>query len=303
MCCKKDIIILIKNIMKILITGSSGFLGSALSKQLSKLGHNVIPYDISDGKDICDANQFYNTLKESGATTVIHLAAIADLYLFHNKPELSNKINIEGTSNILKTCQELNVRLLFASTCCSYGNCKEHPSTEESPLAPTEDYANSKMISEQEITSVGLPHCSMRLATFYGPGMRKALAVGLFMDLMHNNKKVYIDGDGEQTRTWTYIDDIVNGIVTIALTPPQYKVVNITSEEEVSVNDIVTGLETLMNKKAYTESRKDRSYQIMREQISNKRLRSLGWDQSYNFEEGLKNTYEWYLRNGEKFER
>ena len=103
--------------MKILITGGSGFLGSALSKQLSKLGHNIIPYDISDGKDICDANQFYNTLKESGATTVIHLAAIAIFIFFTINQNLVIR-SIEGTRNILKACQALNVRLLFASTCC-----------------------------------------------------------------------------------------------------------------------------------------------------------------------------------------
>jgi nucleoside-diphosphate-sugar epimerase len=287
--------------MRILITGSSGFLGIALKDKLNKLGHIVIPYDLVDGKDICNKEDFYKTLKESKAETVIHLAAIADLYLFHKNPTLSNKVNIEGTKNILNACQELKARLLFASTCCCYGNCSEHPSDETTPLQPTEPYAKSKQISEEDILKVGLPHCCMRLATFYGANMRRALVIGTFIDQIHHEKPIYIDGDGKQTRTYTYIDDIVDGIIVIATEKPKYTVVNITIEEETSVLDVVNEVENMTNKNAKIEWREDRSYQIKKEQISNKRLRELGWKQNYTFSQGVKATYDWYIKNGAKF--
>lgn len=288
--------------MKILITGSSGFLGQALSKKLTKLDHTVIPYDLSDGFDICDKEQFYKTLKDSKATTVIHLAAIADLYIFHKNPTLSNKVNIEGTKNILESCQKLNSRLLFASTCCCYGNTSQHPADETTPLQPTEPYALSKQRSEEDILKIGLPHCCMRLATFYGPRMRKALVIGTFMDQIYHDQPIYIDGDGKQTRTYTYVDDIVNGIITIATTKPKYTVVNVTIEEETSVLDVIDHTEFVSKKNAIVEWREDRSYQIKREEISNQRLNELGWKQCYTFREGVKETYKWYLKNGAKFD-
>lgn len=288
--------------MNILITGSSGFLGQALTRKITKLGHKVIPYDIADKKDICDKEQFYQTLKESKAKTVIHLAAIADLYLFHNNLIFSNKVNIEGTRNILNACQKLNVRLLFASTCCCYGNSPHHPADETTPLQPTEPYALSKQRSEEEILKIGLPHCCMRLATFYGPNMRRALVVGTFMDQIQHEKPIYIDGDGKQTRTFTYIDDVVDGIIIIATTPAKYTVVNVTTEDEKSVLDVVDQVELVTGKLAIIEWREDRSYQIKKEQISNRRLRELGWKQSYTFQEGVKATYEWYVKNGKRFD-
>jgi nucleoside-diphosphate-sugar epimerase len=236
--------------MKILITGSSGFLGSALSTKLKSFDqYTVYHYDMLEGFDICNKNQFESVVKNMEIDVVIHLAAIADLYIFHKNPEVGHRVNIEGTHNILKICQKYGARLLFASTCCSYGNNECHPSDEDSPLAPTEPYAKSKMISEKEIIEVGLPHCSMRLATFYGPNMRLALAPATFLHNAYHGKPITIDGTGNQTRTFTYIDDIVDGIICILESEPKYTVVNVTGTEEVSVLDIVESVKELMPEK------------------------------------------------------
>ena len=139
----------------------------------------------------------------------------------------------------MKICDKHNVRLLFASTCCCYGNNNVHPSDETSPLAPTEPYAKSKKQSEEDILKIGLPHCCMRLATFYGPQMRSALAPAIFIDRAHKKKTIEIHGDGKQSRTLTYIDDIVSGIVTIVETKPKYTVVNVTTEEVTTVLEMI----------------------------------------------------------------
>ena len=224
--------------MKIIITGSSGFLGKALLNKI-KLNHEIFEYDILKGFDILNETQLEDTFKNFKPNTIIHLAACADLNIFKEKPDISYKINVIGTRNILNLCQKFNVRLLFASTCCCYGNNNIHPSDETSQISPTEPYAKSKAESENDILSIGLPHCCMRLATFYGPNMRSALAPAIFLDKAHKNETIEIHGNGKQTRTITYIDDIVSGIITILENQPKYTIVNITTEESISVNNMI----------------------------------------------------------------
>ena len=287
--------------MKYLITGASGFLGKRLRRQLRQKNHEVFCYDITLGYNILHTDQLETTISDWKPDTIIHLAACADLNIYREKPEVSRKVNIEGTSNILKLCQKYNVRLLFASTCCCYGNNNVHPSNEESPLAPTEPYAKSKKESEEEILKIGLPHCCMRLATFYGPEMRAALAPGVFLDKAHNNQTIEIHGDGKQTRTLTYVDDIVSGIVTIAESKPKHTVVNVTTEEIVSVLDMVRIAKEVTGNDVNVEHVEDRVGQIYREVISSKRLQEMGWKPKVSFEEGMKLSYEYYKNNNNKW--
>lgn len=289
--------------MKILITGGSGFLGRALTKSLTEKGHECLDYDIANGQDICNKGQFDEFVAEHKPTTVIHLAAIADLNIFDENPELGDKINIGGTRNVLEVCQKHGARLLFASTCCCYGNNGVDKSEETSVIAPTEAYARSKATSEKDVRAVGLPHCCMRLSTFYGADMRVALAPGTFMKLLHKDETLKIHGSGKQTRNMTYVDDVVSGIVTIALTEPKYDVVNVVSNDVVSVIDMAEITADVMGKRDVLkmEHVSDRDGQIMHENIQNHRLRSLGWEPQTNFRQGMEKSWEFFKSNGYKF--
>jgi len=287
--------------MKIVVTGGTGFLGKRLCRKLQQNGHTIFSYDITDGFDILDTEKLKNVFDNFKPDTIIHLAACADLNIFREKPEISHKINVIGTRNILDQCQKSNVRLLFASTCCCYGNNDTHPSDETSPTCPTEPYAQSKKESEKEILAVGLPHCCMRLATFYGPEMRAALAPGVFLEKAHKNETIQIHGTGKQTRTMTFVDDIVNGIVTIAETEPKYPVVNITTEEIVSVFDMINHAKKLTGNNVECVHVEDRFGQINEEMILSTRLQSLGWKWQSSFEEGMRKSYEYYVNNNCKW--
>ncbi len=289
--------------MKFLITGGSGFLGRALTKKLSGMGHQCVDYDIAQGQDICNKEQFSSAVVECRPDAVIHLAAIADLYIFDKNPERGDKINIEGTRNVLEVCQQNDVRLLFASTCCCYGNNGVFPSDETSPIAPTEPYSKSKAASEKDILKIGLPHCCMRLSTFYGADMRLALAPATFMNKLHKGETIQIHGTGEQTRNMTYVDDVVNGIVTIATSEPKYEIVNVVSRDIVSVLDMANITAEVMDKKNELNMIHvgDRDGQILKEDILNERLKSLGWRSETNFSEGMKKSWEFFKANGYKF--
>lgn len=287
--------------MRIVVTGGTGFLGTRLCRKLKEHKHEIMSYDIVDGNDILNTEQLEQTFVDFKPDCVIHLAACADLNIFAKKPEISYKINVIGTRNILKLCQIYNSRLLFASTCCCYGNNDTHPSDETSPICPTEPYAKSKKESEKDILEIGLPHCCMRLATFYGPEMRPALAPAVFIDKAHKNEAIEIHGNGKQTRTMTYVDDIVNGIVTITENPPKFSIINITTEEIVSVLDMVEHAKTVTGNDVACSYTKDREGQIYKEVIHSKRLQSLGWKWQTSFKEGMQNSYKYYLNNNEKW--
>jgi UDP-glucose 4-epimerase len=291
--------------MRIIVTGGTGFLGKRLCRKLKQHNHNTLGYDIVDGYDILNTSMLEQVFDDFKPDTIIHLAACADLNIFAKKPEISHKINVIGTRNILKLCDEKKVRLLFASTCCCYGNNETHPTDEDSPTCPTEPYAKSKKESEYDIfksvATKGINHCCMRLATFYGPEMRKALAPAVFLDKAHNNETIEIHGDGKQTRTMTYVDDIVNGIVTITESDKKYLVVNITTEETVSVLDMVKYAKEITQNDTKVVRVEDRDGQIYKEVILSQKLQSMGWKAQTKFYDGMKQSYDYYKKNNNKW--
>ena len=277
-----------------MITGSEGFLGKKLSNNLKN--YIIFPFDICDGFDICDLNQLDDFTRKNKINTIIHLAAVADLNKFQKNCSIGEKINIEGTKNIIKVCEDNKIRLLFASTCCCYGNNNIHPSNEHSLLCPTEPYAESKKISEEDIKKSNIDYVIMRLATFYGPGSREELAIYKFIDKLYNNNILEIHGDGNQTRTYTHVDDIVGCIITILKNSTKFNIINCTNTESISVNKIIKDIEKNIKKKANIKHIKDRKGQILKEEIENKKIIFLGYKFKYNWENGLKNMTDWYLK-------
>jgi UDP-glucose 4-epimerase len=287
--------------MSVLITGSNGFLGQSLCFKLLSLGTNLIKYDIANGQDILNIEQLERSLTSTNIHTVIHLAAVSDLNLYEKYPVSSYEINVIGTRNVLQLCNKLSIRLLFASTCCVYGNSSNPISKEEDEPTPTELYAESKVQSENEILETGLPHTIMRLSTFYGHGMRQALATAIFLDKNHNNKTIEIHGDGLQTRMQTYVTDIVDGIITILKSPPTFTIVNIASNEQISVLDIISIAEKLTNNKCQKKFIENRKGQIYKANIDTSRLTTLGFLPKISFVKGMELTYQFYLQNGSAF--
>jgi nucleoside-diphosphate-sugar epimerase len=272
--------------MRVLVTGSSGFLGQHLCNALEEYCHDVIEYDLADGFDIMDEEGLVRVMLEHDVDDVVHLAAIADLYIAKAHPEHAVTINIEGTRRVLSACERLGIPMLFASTCCAYGNNGVHPSPENAPLAPGEIYAETKVIAEELVSQGTGGHTIMRLATFYGPGQRCSLATSVFLERAANGQPIIIHGNGEQTRTFTHVEDIVSGIICILQSTVRPKVVNISTDESNSVNDLASICMRLTQDVEVLHV-EDRPGQIFHEEIDNRVLRSLGWTPVHSLYLGL----------------
>jgi UDP-glucose 4-epimerase len=281
---------------KILIAGGKGFLGKRLTKALVNKGYKIITFDIVDAQDITKPQQIERAIKN--CDVVIHLAAVADLNYAREHPKETMDVNILGTINVLEGCRKYKKDLIFASTCCVYGNPDTHPVDEKTCPKPTEIYAHSKLAGEHLILGYskhfGIKYNILRLATFYGPEMRPALAQYIFLSKVMKGEPIEIHGTGKQTRTFTYVDDIVNGIVAVLESGIWNEIINITTEEETSVLTLAKLAIKIVGRKVPLKFVADRPGQIKREQILARKARKLlGWKAKVSMEEGLRKTYEW----------
>ena len=156
--------------MKILVTGSSGFVGKPTVERLKELGHEVVEYDLPR-YDILNLEQIKANAKD--CDVICHIAAIADLYETAKDFDPTFNTNVRGTYNIMLAAKELDKHLVYISTCCVYG-VQNKRTTEENLPNPNEFYARSKLAGEvlvQDLDNVTI----LRLGTILGEGMRKAL--------------------------------------------------------------------------------------------------------------------------------
>lgn len=282
--------------MHILVTGGKGFIGSALSAALKKEGHQVETFDCVDGQNICDAKQVNAAIQ--GKDMVFHLAAVADLNWAREHPKETIDINVMGTANIAEACKNYGVPLQYASTCCVYGNQKKHPVTEEFLCNPAEIYACTKLAGENVIRGYhlmyGLKYNFLRFATIYGPGMRPALGVHIFFRQALQGEPLTIHGDGKQTRTLTYIDDLIAGIIAVMNKRIEGEAINLTTEEEISALEMAKRIKVFIQSPSPILYIDQRPGQTFRELISAKKANILcGWKAKVSFQEGLEKTYAW----------
>lgn len=276
-------------IKKVLVTGSSGFLGISVCNELSQAGYDVNKFDISDGQNILELEHVLSALK--GCDVCVHLAAVSDLYEAELAPEQCKQVNVEGTRIVAQGCLQLGVRLLYASTCCAYGNNGTDVSDESSPVSPTELYAETKLMGEKVIEQSGCDYNLLRLATFYGPMMRKSLATSLFLERNISGQSIEIHGDGRQTRCYTHVDDIATGIRIVADSPTAPKVINISDDVPYSVNELVNIISEITGIKANIKYVEDRVGQIRSSIINSNLLKNLGWEPRWNLYTGLMDCF------------
>jgi len=305
----------------VLLIGA-GFIGDKLAKVMAHMGLQVDVADIliSKDHDITNREATDKLIRDFDGEKVILMAAIANLNDFEANPELGLDVNVGGVSNVSLACHKYGKILYYISTCCVYGNTRDLPSSEDARPEPSEIYATCKLAGEWIIKGFHRSYDSryvvLRIATCYGPGMRSALAPAVFINQIKDGKPITIHGDGRQTRTLTYIDDQVEGIATVVASPILNETFNISTEEEISVNDMAQIIREEMGVPDHPiKHLPDRKGQTFTEQIDTGKMRDVrlwkgryapnpakvngwtGWKAEVSFREGIRKTIEWMQVN------
>ena len=319
--------------MNILITGGAGFIGSHTCEALLKQKHTCCIYDnfndfyspkyklgnIENAKntaqksgkllkvaeaDIRDTKALEQCFAEHSFDAVIHLAACAGVRPSIDNPALYVDVNINGTTQILECMKKYNVKkLLFASSSSVYGNNKKVPFNENDPVDnPISPYAATKKAGELLCHAYhhlyNINTACLRFFTVYGPRQRPDLAIRKFTEKMYAGEAIPFFGDGSTGRDYTYIDDIVNGIMLaldwVCMGTGKYEIFNLGESYTVSLNEMLNTLERAAGIKAKTNRLPvpPGDVELTWADI-NKARRMLGYNPQTSFETGIEKFIMW----------
>jgi len=312
--------------MKILVTGGAGFIGSHICSRLLADGHDVALIDdfndyydpaikranvarlggdvrVEEG-DIRDRNRVDVLAGEGKFDTIIHIAARAGVRPSVKDPQLYIDTNITGTNNLLEAARKHGVeRFLFASSSSVYGLAKKVPFSEDLPLPQTlSPYAATKLAGEHLCGNYsylfGLRTVCLRFFTVYGPGQRPDLAIHKFTDAIHHGRPIPQYGDGSTRRDYTFIDDIVQGVMgALHYQGEPFDIFNLGENQTISLADLITEIEKALGKKAVIERLPEQQgdMPITSADISKAR-RLLGYNPQTKIADGIPKFVEWYLQ-------
>lgn len=228
--------------MNILITGHRGFIGSNLCKTLSN--HNIIGVDLKDDNNLLDPNFINDIFSNYHIDAVIHLAAIAGVgySIEHSEEVLTN--NIIGFDILAKVAIKYNVKhFIYASSSSVYGD----DGTQKSPYAVSK--ATNELQAAMYSNLSNTKFTGLRFFTVYGEGIREDLAISKFIKAIKEDKPLYVYGDGNQSRDFTYVDDITEAIKLILESDKDWKneVFDVGYGWSTSVNELVSILKNIIN--------------------------------------------------------
>jgi UDP-glucose 4-epimerase len=312
--------------MKYLVTGVAGFIGSNITRRLLKENCEVRGYDnFSTGKrknleDLEKKNNFEliegdlnnpDEIKKAvkNIDIILHEAAVPSVQRSVENPAFVNDSNINGTLNLLIAAKEEKVRrLVYASSSSIYGFNEKLPKREDMPAEPISPYALSKYTGERycQIFSeiYNLPTICLRYFNVFGPyqdpDSEYSAAIPKFIKLMLEDKQPIIFGDGEQSRDFTYVDNVVEANILAANSDITGEVFNIACGERVSLKEVVQILNTILNKDIKPIFKENRVGEVKHSLADISKARNIiGYEPKYKFAEGIRRTVEWFegLRN------
>ena len=309
---------------KILVTGCAGFIGSHLVDRLLANNHKVIGVDnfndYYDPKikkknlesalrlksfklyrwDILDFSLLTKIFKSERLEKVIHLAARAGVRPSIESPLLYGKVNVGGTVNLLKMSVDFKVnQFIFCSSSSVYGESKRLPFTEDDPceniISP---YGSSKRAAEFWVESFfhsyGLKSVILRFFTVYGPRGRPDMAPALFAKAILSGKTINQFGDGFSSRDYTYIDDIIDGIVRACYKNFDFEIINLGNNHPVKLSVFVKTLEKIIGKKAKINKLPTQHGDVEKTWANIvKAKKLLDWAPKTKIDEGLEHYLEW----------
>lgn len=311
--------------MKVLLTGTAGFIGSSLAEQLCQLGievegiDNFDPFyprvvkeenltsllalenftfregDIRDATFMADCGHF---------DAIIHIAAKAGVRPSIADPEAYVDVNIKGTQILLELAKHRGCKkFIFASSSSVYGVNPNVPWSEDMSLLPISPYASSKlsceMLGHVYTQLYGIQFLALRFFTVYGPRQRPDLAIHKFTKHILDDLPITLFGDGSTSRDYTFIDDIVDGIVkALHYEDSLYEVINLASSNCVSLQKLVITLQEVIGRKARLEYTTEQpgDVRITYADIT-KAHKLLQYKPKTDLKEGLSKFFDWYKKS------
>jgi len=318
--------------MNILLTGGAGFIGSHLAEKLLSLGHHVIVldnfntfydpaikrenvktalahphYTLIEG-DILDLPLLNRIMTDHDIDTIIHLAARAGVRPSIQEPLLYQKVNIEGTLNCLEMARKYNVsRVLFASSSSVYGNNEKTPFSETDNVDfPVSPYAATKKAGELLCYNYHhlyqLPIACLRFFTVYGPRQRPEMAIHKFTRLIDNNTSIPVFNEGNCKRDFTYIDDIIHGIVNILnIEELGFDIINLGESETTTTLQLISYIENALGKMATLDLLPAQPGDVETTYADIQHAqKTYAYSPSYPIQLGIQKFVDWYQKTCEK---
>ncbi len=308
----------------ILVTGGSGFIGSNLCDRLLKLNCRLVNLDCFNDyysplikrRNISDAlcNPCYTLIEGSILDTelltdifrsfnidkVIHLAAIPGVRNSIENPLYYVDVDIKGTVNLLELCRKYNIsKFLFASSSSVYGNNKIPFEEKDSLSLQLSPYAASKYCGEVFCKTYnqlyGIPIACLRFFTVYGPRQRPDMAIHKFTRMIDEGREITVYGNGESSRDYTYIDDIIDGIISSMNLNCDFEIFNLGSSEPVKILPLINLIEGRLNKKAiiyFTGTQPGDAPYTFADITKSKEM--LGYRPRVSIRDGIDRFVDWY---------
>ncbi len=300
-----------------LVTGGAGFIGSHTSEALVARGHRVRVVDnlatgyernLRQGVEFVKGDLAEPALAENvvkGIDYVIHQAAIPSVPRSVHKPAESHRANVDATLNLLIASRDAGVkRLVFAGSSSVYGDTVVLPKTETMPTNPLSPYALQKLMGEmygQMFTRLyGFETVTTRYFNVFGPrqdpGSPYSGVISLFIKALHEKTTPVIYGDGEQTRDFTFVTNVVDGVIRAAETPGVGgQVFNIATNKRISLNELLATLNKIFGTNVPPIYKEGRAGDVRDSQADiSKAEQMLGYKPTVGLEQGLRETVKWF---------
>jgi UDP-glucuronate 4-epimerase len=311
--------------VSVLVTGGAGFIGSHLVDRLIVEGHHVVCLDNFDPyydpaikrrniahnlrnenfelveADVRDKGKLEGVFKNQKIEQVVHLAAKVGVRPSVQDPFIYEDVNIGGTINLLELSRDFNIKnFIFGSSSSVYGISEKVPFSEEDVCQPISPYAVSKRACELYCHAYhhlfDIPVRCLRFFTVYGPRQRPEMAIHKFTRLIDEGKEIEVYGDGSSKRDYTYIDDIIKGIMAALDKKFDFQIINLGNSETVELKRLISLIEENLGEKAKIKwlQAQPGDVPITYADIS-KAKGLLNYHPKIGIEEGIRKFVEWYM--------